>query len=414
MKLVLKLKLQTDKNTDQLLRETCQGYREVCNRLSEIAFLHRTFFKHDLQKLAYHSIRVEFDLPSQLVIRAIAEVCSSYKSLLAQIAEHNQACKPEERRELQIIAFHSDVAVPYDPRVLLVDQGKQRVSLRTLSKRVWLDFEVGEKRKHLLPFVQGQADLKRYGKKWFLFQTIEVPEAEPISTTNHIGVDLGICTVASSTDGSHTLRFPGDRIRKARNHHYQLRRGLQRHNTKSSRKRVRKLRDKESRIVRDYNHLISRRVIAQAQRTNSTIVLEDLEGIRKPLRGTPNASLPREGFREGVKVRKSQRRERFSWAYAQLIGFIVYKAKLAGIPVLFVPPAYTSKTCSQCHYMHDSNRVTQAWFECKECGFCWNADDNAAINIRFLGAESVCQKRTVYMQEYLHTDRRKPLCFSQG
>jgi transposase len=58
--------------------------------------------------------------------------------------------------------------------------------------------------------------------------------------------------------------------------------------------------------------------------------------------------------------------------------------------------------------MHDANRLTQAWFKCKECGFCWNADDNASINIRFLGAESTCQKRTVYMQEYLHTDRRKP------
>jgi putative transposase len=394
---MLKLKIQTDKDTDQLLRETCQGYREVCDRLSEIAFLHQTFYKHDLQKLAYHSIRAEFELPSQLVIRAIAEVCSSYKSLLAQIAEHNQCCKPEDRRELTIIRFRSNVAVPYDQRVLLVDTDKQRVSLRTLSKRVWLDFEVGEKRKHLLAFVHGQADLKRYGKKWFLFQTIEVPEAEPLSTTDYIGVDLGICTVASSTDGSQTLRFSGDRIRKTRNHYYELRRGLQRHNTKSSRRKVRKLRDKESRIVRDYNHLISRRVIEQAQRTNSTIVLEDLDGIR-----------------EGVKVRKSQRRERFSWAYAQLIGFIVYKAQLAGIPVLFVPPDYTSKTCSQCHYMHDSNRVTQAWFQCKECGFCWNADDNSAINIRFLGAESVCQKRPVCMQEYLHTNRRKPLRFSQG
>jgi putative transposase len=351
MKLVLKLKLQTDKSTDQLLRETCQGYREVCNRLSEIAFLHQTFCKYDLQKLAYHSIRAEFELPSQLVIRAIAEVCSSYKSLMTQIAEHNQDCKLDERRELTTTAFHSDVAVPYDPRVLIVDTDKQRVSLRTLSKRVWLDFEVGEKRKHLLPFVQGQADLKRYGKKWFLFQTIEVPENDPLSTTNHIGVDLGICTVASSTDGSHTLRFPGDRIRKARSHHYELRRGLQHHNTKSSRRKVRKLRDKESRIARDYNHLISRRIIEQAQRTNSTIVLEDLEGIH-----------------EGVKVRQSQRRERFSWAYAQLIGFIVYKAKLAGIP--------------------------------------------AAINIRFLGAESVCRKRLVCMQEYLHTDRRKPLGFN--
>ncbi|MCW3053959.1 MAG: transposase [Chthonomonadales bacterium] len=149
--------------------------------------------------------------------------------------------------------------------------------------------------------------------------------------------------------------------------------------------------------MRDYNHLVSRRIVEQAKRTNSTIVLEDLEGVR-----------------EGVKVTKSQRRERFSWAYAQLIGFIVYKAQLEGIPVLFVPPDYTSKTCSKCHYMSDANRTTQAWFQCRRCGFCWHADDNAAINIRFLGAESVRQKRQVCMQEYLHTDRRKPLASARG
>jgi putative transposase len=310
---------------------------------------------------------------------------------------HNRTCKPEERRKLTQIDFASNLALPYDPRILLVDSKNLRVSLRTLSKRVWFDFQVGQERKPLLQYIKGQADLKRYGKKWFLYQTIDLPEEPPVVTTHHVGIDLGICTVASSTDGTDTLRFSGTKIRNARNHHYQLRRGLARHNTKSSRKRVRLLRDKESRIVRDYNHLISRRIVEQAKRTNSTIVLENLEDIRA-----------------GVKVRKGQRRERFSWAYAQLQQFIVYKAQRAGIPVIFVPPDYTSKTCSQCHYMHDANRPSQSRFRCKECGFCCHADDNAAINIQFLGAESTCHERTVYMQEYLHTDRRKPLRFSEG
>jgi len=347
--------------------------------------------------LAYYPIKAEFDLPSQLVIRAIAEVCSAYKTLIAQIAEHNRSCRPDQRRELTPIAFKPNLAVPYDPRVMLLNIPAKCISLRTLSKRIWFGFQVGEKRQHLLQYAKGQADLKRYGKQWFLLQTLEVPEADPVATTNHLGVDVGICTVASSTDGKQTLRFPGEPIRRVRNHHYQLRRGLQRHNTRSSRRRVRKLRDKESRTVRTYNHLVSRRIVSQAQRTNSTVVLEDLEGIRA-----------------GVKVSRSQRRERFSWAYAQLQQLIVYKAKLAGIAVLFVPPDYTSKTCSKCHFMSDQNRPTQAWFKCVHCGFCGHADDNAAMNIRFLGAASTCHKRTVWMQEYLHTDRCKPLRFSQG
>ncbi len=186
-------------------------------------------------------------------------------------------------------------------------------------------------------------------------------------------------------------------MRRLRTQHYELRRRLSRHNTKSSRKRVRLLRDRESRRVRTLNHLVSCRIVEFAKRTNSAIVLEDLDGIR-----------------EGVKVKKGERRERFSWSYAQLQSFIVYKAALAGIAVIFVPPAYTSKTCCRCFYMHDSNRKTQSWFKCQKCGFGWYADDNAALNLRFLGAESTRHMRSVSMQEFLHTDRRKPTRFSRG
>ena len=48
--------------------------------------------------------------------------------------------------------------------------------------------------------------LKRYGKKWFLLQTIEVPTPELHETTNRLGVDVGIATVASAISGKQTLR----------------------------------------------------------------------------------------------------------------------------------------------------------------------------------------------------------------
>ncbi len=402
MKLVLKLKLLPGKETGLLLRETSVAYTQVCNHVSKIAFESRTLSKFDLQQSVYQSARAKFNIPSQLAIRAIANVCASYKALLAQIRQHNIEVErfnasrdPAERKEprvLTCIEFAPNTAVTFDLRVMTLDTGKQRVSLRTLSKRVWIGFRAGERREHLLQYAQGQADLKRIGKEWYFFQTLQMPEPERVATTNHLGVDSGICTIASSTDGcDDRLRFTGASLRAARNHHFELRRGLQRHNTKSSRRRVRKLRDREFRAATALNHVVSRRIVEQAKRTNSTVVLENLDDLR-----------------EGAKVRKSQRRERFSWAYAQLSGFIEYKAKLEGIPVMFVPPSYTSKTCSQCHYMTDANRQSQAWFKCRKCGFCWNADDNAALNIRFLGAESDRHKRPVCMRDYLHTDRRKP------
>src|SRR5579859_7989984 len=105
MKLVVKLKLATDKDTDRRLRETTEQYRRGCNHLSKMAFSTQTFDRYNLHGLAYHETKALFELPSQLVVRAIAEVCSAYKSLMTQVKEHNRSCAPEERRQLTPIEF---------------------------------------------------------------------------------------------------------------------------------------------------------------------------------------------------------------------------------------------------------------------------------------------------------------------
>jgi putative transposase len=46
-----------------------------------------------------------------------------------------------------------------------------------------------------------------------------------------------------------------------------------------------------------------------------------------------------------------------------------------------VNPAYTSQTCSQCNTRDREARESQAVFRCRACGYCGNADVNAAINI---------------------------------
>ena len=37
--------------------------------------------------------------------------------------------------------------------------------------------------------------------------------------------------------------------------------------------------------------------------------------------------------------------------------------------------------CSRCGYISADNRKTQALFKCVACGYCRNADHNAAMNI---------------------------------
>ena len=101
------------------------------------------------------------------------------------------------------------------------------------------------------------------------------------------------------------------------------------------------------------------------QRENPVIVLEDLSFIR-----------------ERLDYGKYMNRRLHAWAFARLAGRIEDKATELGIPVRFVNPAYTSKTCHECG--HIGRRSAQAEFRCTndDCHVTeFQADINAAANI---------------------------------
>lgn len=62
--------------------------------------------------------------------------------------------------------------------------------------------------------------------------------------------------------------------------------------------------------------------------------------------------------------------------YARLI----YKAKEAGIAVIYVDPTYTSQTCPRCNHISRDNRYGLE-FRCEICGYESHADRVGAMNI---------------------------------
>ncbi|MER5640707.1 transposase [Kitasatospora sp. NPDC002227] len=90
-------------------------------------------------------------------------------------------------------------------------------------------------------------------------------------------------------------------------------------------------------------------------------------------------------------VLSGRRLERYrfhSWAFAQLGAFVEYKAQRAGVPVVHVNPANTSRQCSACWHTHRQNRVDQATFACRACGTTMHADVNGSRNIRHRAADA--------------------------
>jgi transposase len=94
-------------------------------------------------------------------------------------------------------------------------------------------------------------------------------------------------------------------------------------------------------------------------------------------------STARFGIRQRTKVRKPHRYGHNSWSFFQLRQFVAYKAQAAGVPLVLVDPAYTSKTCHLCgHRGHRSGLK----FACTRCNVVMDADWNAAMNIAAAGA----------------------------
>lgn len=346
MKLTIQIKLSPDQPTSAKLLSTMERFNEACNWIAGQLFDAKLTNKVEAQKLLYREVRNLFGLSSQMAIHCIHVVCGVYKC--------DTSIKP---------TFRPHAAVVYDQRSMSF-KGDALVSLLTLDGRVKVPFVLGNYQKQHWHLPKGQCDLVLKEGEWFLLVSVEVPEATPILVTDFIGVDLGIVNLAVTSDGD---TFTGDDVEKVRKKHTKQRRALQRRNTRGAKKKLRRLAGKEARFRRHTNHIISKRIVDIAKRTGRGIVLENLLHIR-----------------DRVTAHGSINKERLSgWAFAQLDSFIDYKSKRDGVPVIYIDPRNTSRTCSQCGYCDKANRKSQSLFLCKRCDFRSHADRNAALNIKF-------------------------------
>ena len=329
--------------------------------------------KHDAQKRFYPELRQRFGLSAQPAVRVIGKVADAYTTLRANAVAGNYG-PPGSRRRITVLAkpivFRDDAAQSFDARCLSW-QMPNVFGDREATVSIWTTH--GRLRKIRILAAPGdlallgtrkigESDLVQRDGKWFLYATVNVPEApltEPVN--GFVGVDLGIVNIATTSDGD---RAAGACLNRYRKRQARLRKRLQAKKTSSARRLLRKRRRKERRFATDVNHKVSKRIVAEAERTGRGIAVEQLGGIR-----------------DRVRLRKPQRATFHSWAFAQLGGFLAYKAQAAGVAFVQVDPAHTSQTCSACGWVDKRNRRSQSVFECVRCDFVGHADHNAANNI---------------------------------
>lgn len=354
MKLTLQIQLLPDNEQSQRLKETLKAFNSACSWLAQKAFELKCANKIELQKQFYYDIRSQFHLSAQMAIRCIAQVVEAYK-----------------RDKSKCPKFRKYASMPYDERFMSF-KGIDRVSLLTLQGRIVIPFIMGKYHSDRFSYDIGQCDLcLRKDGLWFLLATVDVPESTPIPHTDFIGIDFGIVNIATTSSGE---TFSGKDVEVVRQKYHHLRQTLQHKASKQSKcgKRPRNIRRFQKQICKyernfrkHQNHAISKQLVEKAKDTLCGIALEDLQGIR-----------------DRTRFKREQRAKMAGWSFYQLRQMIEYKAKLQGVPILFVDPRNTSRECFVCGHTDKANRKTQAEFVCIQCNHSDNADLNAAKNIR--------------------------------
>ena len=342
MKLTLKIKLlPTDEQAKALLK-TIKEANTCCNTISEIAWERRIFNQFKIHKEVYHNLKYSTNLSAQILVRCISKVCDAYK-----------LDKKKKR------TFHKFGGIAYDSRILSYKENT--VSIWSVDGRLKIPFVCHNP--NYLPYIKGEADLVFKKGKFYLFQTVNISDTDIEDVEEFIGCDFGQTDIVTLSDATN---YNSEQLKKVRKKYSKVRASVQAKGTRGSRRLLKRLSGRERRFVTINNHTISKQIVAKAKEENKGIAIEDLSGIRKTAK--PKS--------------KALKTELNRWSFYQLRQFLEYKAKLSGVKLFAIPPAYTSQMCSKCLHIGKRNGKH---FSCENCGNTSDADHNAAKNISTWG-----------------------------
>jgi putative transposase len=363
-----------------LLQRTLQEHTACFNAVVRLGFTTKCSNGVELHKQTYYDLRSQYPhLPAQLVCAARVKATETVKSVLTWQKKHEQNYPKrveKARKKGKESPNFKPVKCPrvnicpirYDQRSYWVKWESLTASLATVAGRVELSFTVPEYAQQYVGNKVCSADLCYRQGRYFLHIIVSIPAPVVPPAQEVIGVDLGVNRPAVTS----RHHFLGERRWKEQERRiFRLRRKLQAKGTRSAKRHLKKLSGKLFRQRRDHDHVLSKRIVQNAT-PGSTIVLENLTNIRETSK-----------IGRGKKNKNVDNKRRFHcWSFAQFHSFLAYKAEARGIDVVKVDPRHTSQMCSRCGHQHRSNRPTQSLFLCKNCGYCLNADYNAAKNIR--------------------------------
>ena len=219
--------------------------------------------------------------------------------------------------------------------------------------------------------------VKREGRRWYAVLSCDgVPASRLPQTGAVVGIDMGIASFLTTSDGQHT-----DNPRYARAAAGKLAAAQQNlSGKKPGGNRRRKARERVAAVhrkIRNQRIDFARKTALALVRGNDLIVHEALK-VTNMTRGA-SGTLQAPGRNVAQKTGLNRSIHDAGWGV--FLNVLHAKAESAGRVVVEVDPRHTSQRCSRCGHTAKENRITQAEFNCLSCSFSAHADQNAAANI---------------------------------
>ena len=361
MQLSETVKLYMSKSEYQLVKDTMDTYIATVNSIVSDAVNGKS-----IAKLTTKGI--DANLPSALANQCIRDARSI-------VRKYNKACRDAERKNAKLAKEGKKIKVTAALPILkkpcfYVNNQNFKINGTNIefpvmangkSKRLSISTKMTDRQ--ISTFASHKLGTMRIVCKNNSIVAQIVYEADEPAIPNEgnvMGVDLGIKCPAASYISDGNIKFYGNgrKNKYMRRHYRYLRKKLQEAKHVDA---VKRINDKEQRIMRDIDHKISHDIVETAVAHNVKVIkLERLANIRSTARTS-----------------RKNNHGLHNWSFYRLAQFIEYKAKLAGITVEYVNPAYTSQTCPVCGHVHHAN---DRKYTCK-CGFHIHRDVLGAMNI---------------------------------
>ena len=349
IKLTAKFKL---KEPPEGLDELFSTYREIVNFLITHAYESNiTSFKR-LKKEKYKELREKYpQLPSHYHYTACQMATAVYKSYRKRKRRGKANGKPVFKREVVML----------DDHLFKLNLEKGVVKVSTPNGRIALEFYPAKYHEKFKGWKVGQAWLVRTLKGVFInvvfSKEVEVREPEAF-----VGIDLNENNVTLSLPNGEFVQIITHE-REIRSGYFVKRRKIQKKLKTGKRRKelLEKYGERERNRLTNLYHKLANKIVELAEKYGG-IALEDLTEIRDSIR---------------YSVEMNGRLHR--WSFRKLQSIIEYKAKLKGIKVVFVNPAFTSSLCPVCggELSPNGHRVLKC-----ECGFEADRDVVGSWNVR--------------------------------